>query len=427
MSDHLIRGATLLHLDPPGLQQADVRVTDGLISEVGPGLLPRPGEGITDVGGRWVMPGLVCAHTHLYSALACGMPGPKAPVTSFTSMLEQVWWRLDEALDLEAVRVSALVGGLQALRAGVTTLVDHHASPSAIVGSLEALDESLEELGLRRVLCYEVTDRGGPEKARAGLQAHERLLARGATTASALMIGAHANFTLSDETLAACGAMAKEAGVGVHIHVAEANDDRETTGEPLVARMERLGALRPGSMLAHCVHLSPEELARVQDAGAWVSHQPRSNMNNAVGYARVGSYGPRTALGTDGIGADMFAELQTGWYRAQEGSVGWSPERWLETLAAGASFAGDKLGLGLGKLTPGAAGDLVVLDPVPGPPLSAGNLPAAWIFRFTAAMVRSVMVGGRWRLWERDPLGMDLGTLDARAQQAASRLWARMA
>ncbi len=426
INDALIVGGLLLHMDPPRVEKADIRIRGGRIAQVDRGIEPMRGERVFDMSGFWIMPGLVCGHHHLYSALSGGMPMPAEAPENFADMLAKVWWKLDRALDEESVEVSGLVGGVLALRSGVTTVVDHHASPSFIEGSLEALDGALGSLGLRRVLCYEVTDRGGPEEALAGLRAHEKLLAAPGGGWRAALVGAHANFTVSDETLAACGDLAREAGTGVHIHVAEAVDDRQAVGEPLVARMARLGALLPGSLLAHCVFLDDDELAQVYDAGAWVSHQPRSNMNNGVGYAPVGSFGPHTVLGTDGIGADMLAEAQCGYFRAREADVPWWPDRFLQLHCAGAEFASQHLGVTLGRIEPDAEADLVVMDPVPGPPLLAENLPGAFIFRFSSGMVRHVMVGGQWRLWERSTLAQDQRELDRRAQRTALAVWRRM-
>jgi cytosine/adenosine deaminase-related metal-dependent hydrolase len=424
--NRLLLHPTLVHLDPPRVEQASIRIRGGRIAEVGPDLRPEPGETVDDLSEHWVIPGLTCAHTHLYSALATGMPMPSEAPEGFADMLSKVWWKLDRALDMEGVEVSALVGGVAALHAGVTTLVDHHASPSAITGSLETIDGALDALGLRRLLCYEVTDRGGKDEAIAGLDAHARLLGADGGGMRAMLIGAHANFTLSDETLSAVGAMAKEAGVGVHIHVAESAEDAALTGEDPIDRLERLGALLPGSILAHCVHLDEARIARAQAAGAWITHQPRSNQNNAVGYAPVQAFGPATALGTDGIGADMFAELQAGWFRAQEAGVDWSPDRWLSALSAGAQLAGEALGVQLGRIEQGAAADLVVLDPPVGPPLSAGSVSAAFLFRLSASHVKHVLIEGEWRLWHRRVVGLDSVQLHIRAAAAARATWSRM-
>ena len=422
----LLLNPTVVHLDPPRVEQASIRIAGGRIVAVGPDLTPEPSETVDDLSGHWVIPGLTCAHTHLYSALACGMPLPCEAPTSFADMLAKVWWKLDRALDMEGVEVSGLVGGVAALRAGVTTVIDHHASPSAITGSLETLDGALDALGLRRLLCYEVTDRGGKDEAIAGLDAHARLLGQDGGGKRAVLIGAHANFTLSDETLSAVGAMAREAGVGVHIHVAEAADDATLTGEDPVDRLARLGALLPGSILAHCVHLDADRIARVRDAGAWITHQPRSNQNNGVGYAPVAAFGPHTALGTDGIGADMFAELQAGWFRAQEAGVDWAPSRWLGALTAGSQLAGEALGVQLGRISPGAEADLVILDLPVGPPLSSETVAATFLFRLAATQVKHVMIGGDWRLWHRRVAGLDEGELQSRADVAARATWSRM-
>jgi len=337
-----------------------------------------------------------------------------------------VWWRLDRALDEESVEISALVGGVQALRAGVTTIIDHHASPSFIEGSLECLDGALGSLGMRRVLCYEVTDRGGPTQAADGLRAHHNLLAADGEKMRAVLVGAHANFTLSDDTLRACGDLARDAGVGLHIHVAEAVDDERLVGEPLIERMRRLGALLPGSILAHCVHLKPTELEAINDAGAWVTHQPRSNLNNGVGYAPIESFPETMAMGTDGIGGDLFTELQVGWFRAQEEGVPWAPERWLRALSSGASIASQLLGTRLGHIESGAQADLVVLDPIPGPPLESHNLPAAFLFRLSSSAVESVMIAGTWQLKQRQPVWLSAAALDSRAQEVAKTVWKRM-
>ena len=422
----VLRGATVLHLDPLRVSTQDIRIQGGEIVGLGPSLPERAGESVIDLSGKWVMPGLVCAHTHLYSALACGMPLLPDPPEGFADMLAKVWWRLDEALDDNGVFVSAAVGGLRALRCGVTTVVDHHASPNAIDGSLERIDKALGWLGLRRVLCYEVSDRGGEEKAAAGLAAHAALIEAEENAMRAVMVGAHANFTLSDATLKRCAALAREAGIGLHIHVAESQEDEAITGEPLIDRMERLGALLPGSIFAHCVHLTADELRRVEDAGVWVTHQPRSNMNNGVGYAPAADFGPKVALGTDGIGADMFAELQTAYFQGCEAGVGWTPADALALLTNGAQLAGPKLGVELGRIRNGAAADLVVLEPLPGPPIDTSSLAAAMIFQMCAAQVESVMVAGQWALWHGEPTADGLDDIHDLAESTARATWSRM-
>ena len=198
--------------------------------------------------GVLVVPGNVCAHTHLYSALARGMPYALDAPTDFLQILQRVWWRLDRALDEDSVRASALAGGMEALLSGTTTLVDHHASPNAIDGSLDVIADALGSLGVRSVLCYETSDRDGPAGARRhrgepALPRSPRPLARG-------MVGAHASFTLSDETLLACAAVGP-----LHVHVAEDGVDGGA-----VERLSQLGILDEHTLLAHGVHLGEAEL-----------------------------------------------------------------------------------------------------------------------------------------------------------------------
>ncbi|HEY1584751.1 MAG TPA: amidohydrolase family protein, partial [Polyangia bacterium] len=261
------------------------------------------------------LPGFVCAHTHLYSSLARGMPAPKEAPRNFVEILERVWWRLDRALDAEAVEISALIGAVEAAKAGCTTLVDHHASPgrggSAVDGSLDLVAAAVAEVGLRAVVCYEVSDRNGAAEARAGIRENERFLERVRREPPRLvraMVGAHAAFTLSDETAEALAEVAQRHRASVHIHVAEDLVDARKEGGSTVAWLQARGLLDERALLAHCIHVDEADVARIRDAGASVVHNPRSNANNAVGYAHPSRFGGRLLLGTDGIGADMRAE-----------------------------------------------------------------------------------------------------------------------
>jgi cytosine/adenosine deaminase-related metal-dependent hydrolase len=264
-----------------------------------------------------VTPGLVCAHHHLYSTLARGMPAPPRTPRDFTEILEQIWWRLDVALDEEMIRWSAMLGALEAVESGTTALIDHHESPSAIEGSLDVIAAACAEVGVRAVLCYGVTDRHGPDGARRGLEENDRFLSAGGRG----MVGVHAAFTCRDETLAEAADMAARHGTGVHIHVAEGPVD--------AGAAERLGRLVDDAWLVvHGVHLTAP-------LGATLAHNPRSNMNNGVGYARPAAWPGRVVLGTDGIGADMLDEFRVAYVRAREADVTVTPSQAWSWLAGG--------------------------------------------------------------------------------------------
>ncbi|HYM65686.1 MAG TPA: amidohydrolase family protein, partial [Patescibacteria group bacterium] len=390
-------GRVVTSLSPGRVVDGDVLIEDGRVAGVGE-VTPSPGSSRIDCSGCLVIPGNVCAHTHVYSALARGMPFGLTAPGNFVEILQRVWWRLDRALDEDSIRASAQVGAMEALLAGTTTLVDHHASPNAIDGSLDVVAQAFSSLGLRSVLCYEVSDRDGAERARAGVAENRRfaLAARGTLVRG--MIGAHASFTLSEETLAACVDAAREAAVGIHVHLAEdAADERDSEarfGMRVAERLERAGALTPKALAAHCVHVDARECVVVRTTRTTVAHNPRSNMNNGVGRTPLGALGA-VALGTDGIGADMFEESRNGFFRFREDALD-APYDWpLARLAEGARFAGRAFGEPLlGTLVPGAPADAVVLDYAAPAPIDGGNLAGHWVFGLGSRAVRDVIVGG---------------------------------
>ena len=428
MTELLAGGTLVTSLDPVSVERRDLVVDGGRIAAEGSGSR-------RDCSGCLVVPGNVCAHTHLYSALARGMPFALEPPTNFLEILQRVWWRLDRALDEESVRASALVGGMEALLSGTTTLVDHHASPNAIDGSLDVMADALAQLGVRSVLCYETSDRDGPERALAGIEENRRFLARVRDERPPLargLVGAHASFTLGDETLAACADAAAEFSVGIHVHAAEDGvDERDAVardGVRVVERLDAAGALDERTLLAHGVHLDDGEAAIVARASATVAHNARSNMNNGVGRPSPAVLGGRIALGTDGIGSDMFEESRAATFRLREDDLAAGSAWPLGQLGESARLAGrifeEPL---LGTLASGAPADLVVLDYDAPAPLHAGSFAGHWVFGLSSRWVRDVMVAGEWVVRDRELVRVDQRLLVADALGAADRLWSRLA
>jgi cytosine/adenosine deaminase-related metal-dependent hydrolase len=342
-----------------------------------------------------------------------------------------VWWRLDQALTDEAIYYSAMVGAVEAVRAGTTTIVDHHASPNAIPGSLGIIREAFGVVGVRGVLCYEVTDRGGLHRRDAGLAENDRFLTATRTDPQFRgLVGAHASFTLRESSMAAVGALARYHRAGVHIHAAEALDDEQRTkrvhGCGILDRLERHGLLNDRAVLAHGVHLSARDIARVTSAGAWLVHNARSNMNNAVGHAPIERFGERAALGTDGWPADMLAELRFAHFREREhlGLRRAFPAAAL--LEGGQALASELFGVPFGPLSPGSAADLVVCDYVPPTPLTAASLPGHLIGAVQPSMFTGVMAAGRWVCRNGVPVNVDVEAVYGRARQLAAAMWRRM-
>ncbi|HEX7486531.1 MAG TPA: amidohydrolase family protein [Vicinamibacterales bacterium] len=326
----------------------------------------------------------VNAHTHLYSGLApLGMPAPAEPPQNFLQILERIWWRLDRALDEPSLRAAARYYMAHARRAGTAALVDHHESPGFIEGSLDVLGDACAELGVSAVLCYGATERnGGPEEARRGLEECRRFIRSNRRPGISGVIGLHASFTVSDETIRRAGSMCRELNTVLHVHLAEDLEDVEDArrrGYPgPLQRLITLDALPAGSILAHGVHLSAAEVTEASDAGCWFVQNPRSNRQNRVGYPRCLTAAARVALGTDGFQSNMRDEAQA--------------------LAETSSEAGER------------------------PESHAGRLDAGW------RLVEDRLNLTRDQLEARTasaPSDRDVETIEAEAREQASRLWTR--
>jgi len=405
-----------------------------------------------DAEGQLVLPASICAHTHFYGAFARGMAIPGEPPADFPQILERLWWKLDKALTMEDVRYSALVCLVDAIRHGTTTLIDHHASPNAIEGSLDTIAEAVQEAGLRASLCYEVTDRDGPERAQAGIAENVRfaessvVTPAGGQSSVTASFGLHASLTLSDETLADCVAAVSssplggtEGGsrLGFHIHVAEGVSDQEDSlrksGQRVVHRLHDAGILGPRSIAVHCVHVDKSEIEVLAETGTWVTHQPRSNMNNAVGVAPVEAMlraGVNLGLGNDGFSNQMFAEMKAAYLVHKLNQR--DPRAMGGDLVMRMAYANNARlarvfwpDLTLGELREGASADLVFLDYHPTTPLTAGNLPWHLLFGVEASAITATVCAGRVLMRDRALLTLDEEAITARSRELAAQVWER--
>lgn len=442
----LIHNATVITFDDERriLTNGAVRYDGTLIDAVGSSaalLAAYPEETVWDAGGLVLMPGQICAHTHFYGAFARGMYIPGPPAKDFPEILERLWWRLDKALDLEGVRRSAEVCLVDAIRNGTTTLIDHHASQRAIDGSLDVIADAVTHSGLRAVLCYEVTDRDGPEASAAGIRENVRFTekvggARAAGWAEASRLaatfGLHASLTLSDATLEACGAAAQRFHVHVAEHLADEYDSLAKSGVRAVERLHRFGVTGPQSIMAHCVHIDAWEMARLRETGTYVTHQPRSNMNNAVGAAAITAMlagGLPVCLGNDGFSNDMFAEMKVA-DLLQKVSHGDPRELGADKVVQMAvvhnrQLAGHFFDHPVGVIAPGAYADLILLDYYPTTPLSPENLPWHILFGVSGSHVHSTIVQGQTLMRNRELLTLDEAEIAAASRAAAAATWER--
>lgn len=444
MSEYLITNGSLITWENENrvLEGQAIYIQDDRIQAIGPqaGLqAEHPYTEVLDAAGQYVMPGSICAHTHFYGAFSRGMGIPGAAPKDFPDILRKLWWPLDQALDMEAVRASAEAMLVDAIRHGATTLIDHHASPSAIEGSLDVIADAVDQSGLRAVLCYEVTDRNGEEQAQAGIAENVRFIQRLKKTPHPRLgatFGLHASLTLSEETLGKC-LLAAPKGTGFHIHVAEhpadEYDSLAKSGKRVVDRLAAFGMLGPDSIFVHGVHIDAREALLLAESGTWLTHQPRSNMNNAVGAADLESLlrlGVKVCLGTDGFSSTMWEEmkfaylLQKVWHRDPRRMPGNEVVRMAAYHNAGLAnrfFPAAPLG----KLVPGAFADIIFVNYHPHTPLSAGNLPWQMIFGFHESMVTTTIAAGKVLMRDHQLLTMDEAAIAAHARELAPQVWGR--
>jgi putative selenium metabolism protein SsnA len=355
-------------------------------------------------------------------------------------ILERLWWKLDRALLWEDVRYSALVCLVDAIRHGTTTLIDHHASPSAIDGSLDIISDAVKECGLRASLCYEVTDRNGAKGAQAGIAENVRFLKRCRQERDPRLAGSfglHAALTLSDATLEECVAAASSLDTGFHIHVAEGIADQEESLRKynlrVVDRLNRLGILGPRTIAVHCVHLDAYEKDILRETGTLVTHQPRSNMNNAVGLPDVVGLlkrGIPVALGNDGFSNNMFSEMKAAYLAHKLNShdpqaMPGDAVMWM-AYANNANLCRQFFSKPVGELSAGAYADIIFVDYAPPTPLTPGNLPWHIIFGVDGAHVTHTIVGGKVLMRDRQLITLDEDAIMAKARGLAERVWTRI-
>jgi putative selenium metabolism protein SsnA len=437
----LITNATIITWGSPNqiLEDHALYIEDDRIRDVGPTpeLTNKYSQAKTlDARSQLVMPGGICAHTHFYGAFSRGMAIPGNAPKDFPEILEKLWWPLDKSLLEDDIKYSALLCHIDAIKHGTTTLIDHHASPSAIDGSLDIIAETVQEAGLRAALCYEVTDRDGEAKMKAGINENLRFIKKDKSPLLAGTFGLHASLTLSDSTLDLCRQSAPK-GTGFHIHAAESDADEwdslNKSGLRVIDRLHKHGILGPNSITAHCVHVDAREIELLAETGTTVTHQPRSNMNNAVGVAPVESMlraGVHVCLGNDGFSNAMWDEwkaaylIHKAWNHDPRRMNGYDVTQlaiYNNAALANVFFPAAPIG----QIAPGALADLIFVDYHTPTPLTSGNLPWHILFGFQQSMVTTTIVGGKILMKDREMLTLDESEIAAKAKELAVKVWKR--
>ncbi len=385
------------------------------------------GYEIEDKSGFLVIPGLVCGHTHIYSAFARGWPN-ETEIANFTDILEQQWWRLDAALEKEAIHLSGVVNAVDHVKNGVTTIIDHHAS-GEIEGSLQRLKQAVcDDVGLRGMFCFETSDRFDVEKA---IRENEDFLAEEKNGFFAAHFGLHASLSLSETTLKKVKRVLGENPI--HIHVAESaldqKDCEEKYGERVLERLDRHGLLNEGSILVHALHINEKEADIIKKNGCVVALNPSSNMNNAVGipdYNLFKQKGIPVIIGNDGLSMSITNELQTLMYAThvkKEDFNAFGLDDVESILRTGYDYASEQLGVKLGRIEAGHKADLLVIPYTPPTPMDDTNALGHLFFGlFSAFRPQDVYVGGRAIVKDHE-VHTEAKKLYARAKRSAQKIW----
>jgi putative selenium metabolism protein SsnA len=394
-----------------------------------------------DGHGKLLMPGLINVHMHFYSTFARGLSLPAQP-KNFHEILKMLWWKLDSSLDSEAVYYSALIPTITAVKKGVTAVIDHHASPNAVDGSLDRIEEALLQSGLRGVLCYEVSDRNGKEIAKKGLRENERYIKRCQMAKDKnsdylfdAIMGLHASFTVDDDTLEEAAELSRSLLRGCHIHVLEDGSDARITKEKyrsgVVERLKKFGILNDHSVAAHCIHLTEEEKDLLALTKTMIAHNPQSNMNNAVGRTDIFGYLKRGAvvgIGTDGMSADLSPDIRIAMllhkHDLKNYNVGWNDIQQMVLKNNPAIF--EKVsGQKVGRIEPGYLADFILVDYFPPTPLTPDNFWGHFLFGIVDAEVDTSIINGKIAMKNKEIPDIDEEEIADKGKIVARRVWRR--
>lgn len=437
----LLANGKVITRDPEGigyLPDGGVVTDGGKIVEVGTTAdlkAKYPQAEFVDARGGVIMPGLINAHTHIYSALARGLSIDGYNPTSFYEVLDGQWWYIDRNLDLEATKASAQALVIDSIKQGVTTIFDHHASFCEVPGSLMRIAEVTREFGMRACLCYEVSDRDGEEKSLQSVQENKDFIDYCEQNPSDMlkaMFGGHALFTISDKTFDRMVA-ANNGRTGYHIHVSEGMNDvydsLQNYGRRPVQRLQDHGILGPKTILGHCIHVNTAEIELIKNTDTMVVNNPESNMGNAVGICPVlplSKAGILLGMGTDAYTNDMLESLKVA--LCSQRSNACAPNvAWCEVtdmlFKNNAKIGARYFDAPLGVLEPGAAADVIVMDYKPYTPFSDANIDGHMIFGMTGRQCQTTIANGKLLMKDRELIGVDEEAINAHILEESKKLW----
>lgn len=439
MSSLIIKNCRILQTTLPFevLEGQDVYINNGTIEKVGKGLKEKADQTI-DGTGKTIMPGLVCAHHHYYSGLARGMLISAGPQNDFIQVLKEWWWRLDRGLDETSNYYSSLICSIEAIAAGTTSVIDHHASPNCIKGSLSTMAKGMLEVGIRGIECFEITDRNnGMDEIVEGIEENIRFAKEVDKAKKSnpdytieAMIGGHAPFTIPNSGLKAMKDACDKTGRGIHLHIAEDKYDvvfsHHHYNTDIVARLNSFGLLNDRSILVHGLHINDAEVELINKNNVYFAHNPRSNMNNNVGYCSKIEKIKNLMLGTDGCGGNMFEEMKIALFKHKDQGGSFWPADFLLAQTRANEFLGKYFNKKFGRIQSGYAADIVIIDYQAPTPIVKENLAGHIVWGMSSNCVESVIVAGKIVMKERQMTNVNKNAIFQESAKVAKELWAKV-
>ena len=419
------------------IHDSAVAIEDGRIVSVGSTDTIPAGfraDEVLEAKGCIVMPGLICSHTHLYGIALRGSALGVKPPTDFLQILQRIWWPVDECLTNADAYATALAASVESLMNGTTCYADTYSAPNAIEGSLDHIARAINEVGVRGVISFEATERRSKEEGRQGLRENLRFIGRKDKGRAMGMVSLHASFTVSDELISRGVEASEKHQVPLTIHVSESPNDAyhnmERYGKRTVERLHDRGLLTPRAVLAHCVHLSEDEIELIGRGSASVAHNPMSNMLNAVGVSpllEMIDHGVNVGLGNDGYVFDMFENMRAAFLlqRVSRRSPDRpTPQEVVEMCTVNAAKA---YGLGsLGSISKGKRADIIVVRPSFVATPYTGSVYGYVVNGLRGPDVRDAVVDGEVVMKDRSVLKVDVARSEQQVLRAMDRLWKRL-
>lgn len=443
----LIVNALLLYDNKKILNNYAVWIKDSIIKEIGKTseLEKKYYDNIIkndivriDAKNQLVIPGLINSHMHFYSTFARGIPlDTSVPNKNFLDILKNLWWKLDKQLTKDDIYYSAIIQMIGAIKNGTTTLIDHHASPCSVKGSLEVLCKTFQEIGLRGSVCYEVSDRDGKEICEMGIEENINFIKKYNKMKDSNikgLFGLHAAFTLNNDTLNKI--QDYNLNCGFHVHVSEAIDDNNINLEKYnlsaLERLHKFGITGENSIFAHCNHLSERDIEIIKKTGTNIIHNPQSNMNNSVGTADVIKYineGITVGLGTDGMSPGMFDAVNFASlihkHSKRNSNIGFN-ESYIMTMVNNPKIASKIMGYKVGKIKEDYKADIIILDYIPATPLNENNFWGHFLFGIVpSARIETTIANGKILMENYKIKIIDEEEIYTKSRELAKDLWGR--